>query len=40
MPKFRMPTLTMTTDIVIFTIRDERLEILSASVRIGTTFSA
>jgi 8-oxo-dGTP diphosphatase len=28
MPKFRMPTLTMTTDIVIFTIRDERLEIL------------
>ncbi len=28
MPKFRLPTLTMTTDIVIFTIRDERLEIL------------
>jgi 8-oxo-dGTP diphosphatase len=28
MPKFRMPTLTMTTDIVIFTIRDERLEVL------------
>jgi 8-oxo-dGTP diphosphatase len=28
MPKFRMPTLTMTTDIVIFTIRDERLKIL------------
>ena len=28
MPKFRMPTLTMTTDIVIFTVRDERLEIL------------
>jgi 8-oxo-dGTP diphosphatase len=28
MPKFRMPTLTMTTDIVIFTIHDERLEIL------------
>jgi 8-oxo-dGTP diphosphatase len=28
MPKFRMPTLTVTTDIVIFTIRDERLEIL------------
>ena len=28
MPKFRMPTLTMTTDIVIFTIRDQRLEIL------------
>jgi 8-oxo-dGTP diphosphatase len=28
MPKFRMPTLTMTTDIVIFTIRNERLEIL------------
>jgi 8-oxo-dGTP diphosphatase len=28
MPKFRMPTLTMTTDIVIFTIRGERLEIL------------
>jgi 8-oxo-dGTP diphosphatase len=28
MPKFRMPTLTLTTDIVIFTIRDERLEIL------------
>jgi 8-oxo-dGTP diphosphatase len=28
MPKFRMPTLTMTTDVVIFTIRDERLEIL------------
>jgi 8-oxo-dGTP diphosphatase len=28
MPKFRMPTLTMTTDIVIFTIRDGRLEIL------------
>ena len=28
MPKFRMPTLTMTTDIVIFTIRDDRLEIL------------
>src|SRR5262249_52065371 len=28
MSKFRLPTLTMTTDIVIFTIRDERLEIL------------
>jgi 8-oxo-dGTP diphosphatase len=28
MPKFRLPTLTMTTDIVIFTIRDARLEIL------------
>ncbi len=28
MPKFRLPTLTMTTDIAIFTIRDERLEIL------------
>jgi 8-oxo-dGTP diphosphatase len=28
MPKFRMPTLTMTTDIVIFSIRDDRLEIL------------
>jgi 8-oxo-dGTP diphosphatase len=28
MPKFRPPTLTMTTDIAIFTIRDERLEIL------------
>jgi 8-oxo-dGTP diphosphatase len=28
MPKFRMPTLTMTTDIVIFTIRNDRLEIL------------
>jgi hypothetical protein len=28
MPKFRMPTLTMTTDIVIFTIRDARLEVL------------
>jgi 8-oxo-dGTP diphosphatase len=28
MPKIRMPTLTMTTDIVICTIRDERLEIL------------
>jgi 8-oxo-dGTP diphosphatase len=28
MTKFRMPTLTMTTDIVIFTIRDKRLEIL------------
>ena len=28
MAKFRMPKLTMTTDIVIFTIRDERLEIL------------
>ncbi len=28
MPKFRLPTLTMTTDIVIFTIRGERLEIL------------
>jgi 8-oxo-dGTP diphosphatase len=28
MAKFRMPTLTMTTDIVIFTIRDERLEIM------------
>jgi 8-oxo-dGTP diphosphatase len=26
--KFRMPTLTMTTDIVIFTIRDQRLEVL------------
>ena len=28
MPKFRLPTLTMTTDIVIFSIRGERLEIL------------
>lgn len=28
MSKFRMPKLTMTTDIVIFTIRDDRLEIL------------
>jgi ADP-ribose pyrophosphatase YjhB (NUDIX family) len=28
MAKFRMPTLTMTTDIVIFTIRGERLEVL------------
>jgi 8-oxo-dGTP diphosphatase len=28
MTKFRMPTLTMTTDIVIFTIRDKRLEVL------------
>jgi 8-oxo-dGTP diphosphatase len=28
MAKFRMPTLTMTTDIVVFTIRDDRLEIL------------
>jgi 8-oxo-dGTP diphosphatase len=28
MPKFRLPTLTMTTDIAIFTIRDGRLEIL------------
>ncbi len=28
MPKFRPPTLTMTTDIAIFTIRDDRLEIL------------
>ena len=28
MPKFRLPTLTMATDIVIFTIRDDRLEIL------------
>ena len=28
MPKFRLPTLTMTTDIVIFTIRGDRLEIL------------
>src|SRR5271163_999644 len=28
MPKFRMPTLTMTTDIVIFTIRDALLEVL------------
>jgi 8-oxo-dGTP diphosphatase len=28
MPQYRMPTLTMTTDIVIFTIRAERLEIL------------
>ena len=28
MPKFRLPTLTMTTDIVIFTIRGKRLEIL------------
>ncbi len=28
MAKFRMPMLTMTTDIVIFTIRDERLEVL------------
>src|SRR5262245_52006057 len=28
MPKFRLPTLTMTTDIAIFTIRGGRLEIL------------
>src|SRR5262245_60373905 len=28
MPKYRLPTLTMTTDIVIFTIRGGRLEIL------------
>ncbi len=28
MPKFRLPKVTMTTDIVIFTIRSERLEIL------------
>lgn len=28
MPKHRLPTVTMTTDIVIFTIRDQRLEIL------------
>jgi 8-oxo-dGTP diphosphatase len=28
MPKFRPPTLTMTTDIVIFTMREMRLEIL------------
>jgi 8-oxo-dGTP diphosphatase len=28
MTKFRMPTLTMTTDIVLFTIRDKRLEVL------------
>ena len=28
MPRHRLPTLTMTTDIVIFTIRDQRLEIL------------
>ena len=28
MPKFRPPTLTMTTDIVIFTIRNDHLEIL------------
>jgi 8-oxo-dGTP diphosphatase len=28
MPKFRPPTVTMTADIVIFTIREERLEIL------------
>jgi 8-oxo-dGTP diphosphatase len=28
MPKFRMPKLTMTTDIVIFTIRNDRLKIL------------
>ena len=28
MPKFRLPTLTMTTDIAIFTVRDDRLEIL------------
>jgi 8-oxo-dGTP diphosphatase len=28
MPKFRMPTVTMTTDIVIFTIREARLEVL------------
>src|SRR5262245_26913477 len=28
MPRYRLPTLTMTTDIVIFTIRDQRLEIL------------
>jgi 8-oxo-dGTP diphosphatase len=28
MPKYRLPTLTMTTDIVIFTIRGERLEVL------------
>src|SRR5579883_927261 len=28
MPRHRLPTVTMTTDIVIFTIRDQRLEIL------------
>ncbi len=28
MAKFKLPLLTMTTDIVIFTIRDERLEVL------------
>ncbi|MGP0063683.1 MAG: NUDIX domain-containing protein [Isosphaeraceae bacterium] len=28
MPKFRLPKLTMTTDIAIFTIREDRLEIL------------
>ena len=28
MPRYRLPTLTLTTDIVIFTIRDQRLEIL------------
>ncbi len=28
MPKFRLPTLTLTTDIVIFTVHDERLQIL------------
>jgi 8-oxo-dGTP diphosphatase len=28
MPKYRMPTLSMTTDIVIFTIRADRLEVL------------
>ena len=28
MPKFRLPTLTMTTDVAIFTIREGRLEIL------------
>jgi 8-oxo-dGTP diphosphatase len=28
MTKFRMPTLTMTTDIVVFTIREKRLEVL------------
>lgn len=28
MAKFRMPTVTLTTDIVIFTIRDKHLEVL------------
>ena len=28
MPAFKLPKLTLTTDIVVFTIRDERLEIL------------